>query len=57
MNYLCRFKCDKEIGEIKFENSGLKGVDKKSLIYLPHVERITFEGNYITELVTGRKWE
>lgn len=47
------FKCDKAIGEIKFESSGLKGIDTKSLSYLPNVEKMSFATNLIEKLSPG----
>lgn len=47
------FKSDKEIGEIKFERSDLKGVDRKSLHFLPNVERFSFASNGIEKLSPG----
>lgn len=47
------FKCEKEIGEIKFERSNLKGVDKRALEALPNVAKFSFADNSIEKLSPG----
>lgn len=47
------FKCDKKVEEIRFEDSSLKGLDKKSLSYLRNVEKFSFANNSIEKLSPG----
>lgn len=47
------FKCEKEVGEIKFDRSNLKGVDKKALSGLKKVARFSFSDNNIEKLSPG----
>lgn len=54
---LFSFKCDKEVGEIKFDRSDLKGVDKQSLGSLPLVEKFSFATNGIEKLSPGKVTE
>lgn len=50
---LSRFKCDRAVGEIKYERSNLKGIDKKALSHLSNVERFSFSNNSIEKLSPG----
>lgn len=52
-NLYYSFKCEKEVGEIKFDRSNLKGVDKKALSGLLKVERFSFSDNNIEKLSPG----